>query len=53
MNKMPKEFSDFVLFSEDENLALDQRCFERESRGKSTVYATCLVRNKEVQLKPE
>ncbi|MBC7286174.1 type I restriction enzyme HsdR N-terminal domain-containing protein, partial [Hoeflea sp.] len=30
-----------------------ERTFERDVRGKPAVYATCLVRNKEVQLKPE
>ena len=47
------EFSEFVLFSEDENQALDQRSFEREVRGKPAVFVTCLARNKDVQLKPE
>lgn len=53
MNKMTSEFNEFVLFSEDENKALDDRSTERDVRGKPALYATCLVRNKEVQLKPE
>ena len=46
MNKMTSEFGDFVLFSEEENQALDKRTFEKDVRGKSTTYVTCLVRNK-------
>ena len=53
MNKMSAGFSEFVLFSEEEVRALDARVVMRESRGKQTPYITCLVRNKEVQLKPE
>ena len=53
MNKMTSEFGDFVLFSEEENQALDKRTFEKDVRGKSTTYVTCLVRNKAVPLKPE
>ena len=51
MNKVSNEFSQFVLFSEDENHALDIRSETREVRGKPTTYVTCLVRNKPVQLK--
>lgn len=53
MNVMTKETIDFVLFSEDEISALRQRSVERDVRGKSVRYVECLVRNKEVQLKPE
>ena len=53
MNNMTSEFSDFVLFSEEETQALNKRSFEKDVRGKSTTYVTCLVRNKEVQLKSE
>ena len=53
MNKMTNEFNEFVLFSEEESRALDERCFEKDARGKPTTYITCLVRNKDVQLKPE
>jgi type I restriction enzyme M protein len=53
MSKTTAEFSEFVLFSEEENRRLDARIVMRESRGKVTPYVTCLVREKEVQLKPE
>ncbi|AVZ26734.1 N-6 DNA methylase [Zymomonas mobilis] len=48
---MSAEFSEFVLFSEEEIRALDARVTLRESRGKQVPYVTCLVRDKEVQLK--
>lgn len=47
------EFSEFALFSEAEVRALEARCSQRESRGQTVSYTTCLVRNKEVQLKKE
>lgn len=53
MNKIAAEFSEFVLFSEEEARALDARVVMRENRGKQVPYVTCLVRDKEVQLKPE
>ena len=53
MNKIVAEFSEFVLFSEEEARALDARVVLRENRGKQVPYVTCLVRDKEVQLKPE
>ncbi|MGQ3486991.1 DUF6647 family protein [Roseovarius pacificus] len=53
MNIATNEFSEFVLFSENENNALDSRSETREVRGKQTTYVNCLVRNKAVQLKPE
>lgn len=53
MGKIASEFSEFVLFSEDEIRALEARVIMRESRGKQVPYVTCLVRGKEVQLKPE
>jgi len=53
MNKIAAEFSEFVLFSEEEARALDARVVLRENRGKQVPYVTCLVRDKEVQLKPE
>ncbi len=53
MGKITAEFSEFVLFSEEEARALDARVMMRESRGKEVPYVTCLVRDKEVQLKPE
>lgn len=53
MKKNDVEFSEFVLFSEEEVRALDDRVVLRDSRGKQVPYVTCLVRDKEVQLKPE
>ena len=53
MNKITAEFSEFVLFSEEEAHALDARVVLRENRGNQVPYVTCLVRDKEVQLKPE
>lgn len=53
MRKITAEFSEFVLFSEEEARALEARVVMRESRGKQVPYVTCLVRDKEVQLKPE
>lgn len=43
----------FGLFSEEEVRALMDRAVERDVRGKQTTYVSCLVREKEVQLKPE
>ncbi|WP_308867105.1 N-6 DNA methylase [Klebsiella variicola] len=53
MKKQSSEFSEFVLFSEEEVRALDARVVLRDSRGKQVPYVACLVRDKEVQLKPE
>ena len=53
MNKMTNEFNEFVLFSEEKNRALDERSFEKNVRGKPATCITCLIRNKDVQLKPE
>ena len=47
------DFNEFVLFSEEENQALNERSFERDARGKPVVYVTCLKRGIDVQLKPE
>ena len=44
---------DSPIFSTEEQLALDARTANRESRGKSVKYIECLIRKKEVQLKPE
>ena len=43
MNIATNEFSEYVLFSEDENNALDSRSETREVRGKPTTYVNCLV----------
>lgn len=53
MNKITPEFSEFVLFSEQEQAALDERSFEKDVRGNATKFISCLVRKKDVQLKPE
>ncbi|MCO2251905.1 SAM-dependent methyltransferase [Pseudomonas aeruginosa] len=53
MSIIRTEFSEFVLFSEEEIRALDARIIIRENRGKHVPYAICLVREKEVQLKAE
>ena len=53
MNKMTDKLSGFVLFSEEENRALDERSFKKDVRGKPATCITCLIRNKDVQLKPE
>ncbi|MGQ7262915.1 type I restriction enzyme HsdR N-terminal domain-containing protein [Vreelandella sp. V005] len=48
-----QEFNEFVLFSEEEAQALDNRSFKRDVRGKPVVFVNCLARKKDVQLKPE
>jgi len=53
MNNVASEFTEYVLFSEVENTALDERSFEKELRGKTVTYVKCLIREKDVQLKPE
>ena len=50
MNKQP---SDFFLFTEEENNALNSRVEVRQVRGEQKDFVECLVRNKSVQLKPE
>src|SRR3546814_14694596 len=42
-----------TLFRSDENRCLDERRIERDVRGKLLPYVRCLVRGKEVHLKPE
>lgn len=41
------------LFSEDEIAALLKRISFKESKGKKTPYVTCIIRDKDIQLKPE
>lgn len=53
MNKWAAEIIRHGLFSEEEVTALLNRVVEREARGRSTAYVTCLVRDREVQLKSE
>lgn len=40
-------------FSEDDVLELEQRTFIKNVRGKDQYFVTCLIRNKDIQLKPE
>ena len=42
-----------ALFTEGEIEALEQRVSWKTTRGKKTPFITCVVRNKDVQLKPE
>ena len=42
MNKMTDKLSEFVLFSEEEIRALDERSFEKNVRGKPATCITCL-----------
>jgi type I restriction enzyme M protein len=44
---------ELVLFSRAEKRAVDKRIIEKEIRGKPTAYVTCMIRGKDVQLKPE
>jgi len=41
------------LFSEDERAALKQRVTWRTVRGKNTPFVPCIIRGKDIQLKPE
>ncbi len=41
------------LFSTSEINALRDKAFSKEVRGKQVVFVTCVVRNKNIQLKPE
>ena len=42
-----------ALFSEDEIASLRERIFIKTTRGKKTAFVTCVIRDKEIQLKPE
>lgn len=42
-----------LLFSDEEVEALRQKVFTKETRGKETPFINCIVRDKEIQLKPE
>ena len=53
MNKITNEFGELVLFSTEEHRALDERSFEKNVRRKPATCVVCLVRGKDVQLKPE
>lgn len=41
------------LFSDEEIEALRQKVFTKEARGKEIPFINCIVRDKEIQLKPE
>lgn len=53
MNSHTSTPDDYLLFSEAANKTLDARVVQREVRGKPADFVACLVRGKEVQLKPE
>ena len=42
-----------LLFSAEEIEALRENVFTKETRGKETAFVNCIVRDKEIQLKPE
>lgn len=42
-----------ALFSADEIEALREKVFTKKTRGKETTFVRCIVRNKDIQLKPE
>ena len=42
-----------ALFSEDEIDNLRTRIFHKMTRGKETPHVKCIVRDKDIQLKPE
>ena len=50
---MKDKSSELVFFSEEEIRALDERSFEKDVKGKPATCITCLIRDKDVQLKPE
>ncbi len=41
------------LFKDDEIASLQEKIFTKITRGKETAFVTCVVRDKEIQLKPE
>lgn len=41
------------LFSDEEIEALRKKAFTKEARGKETPFINCIVRDKDIQLKPE
>jgi hypothetical protein len=41
------------LFSADEIVALRRKIIFKESKGKKTPFVTCIIRDKDIQLKPE
>ncbi len=47
------EFEEFAYFNSDEIKTLRNQVFEKEVRGKIVPFVKCLVREKDIQLKPE
>ena len=41
------------LFSDDEIAALNNKINIKESKSKKTLFVTCIIRGKDIQLKPE
>lgn len=41
------------LFSEDEIVALRKKIVIKELKGKKTLFVNCIIRDKDIQLKPE
>ncbi len=56
-NVIQERFNDNVsrlaLFTEEEIKSLRQRAFPKKTRGKESLYVTCVVRDKDVKLTPE
>ena len=42
-----------TLFTENEIKNLNESIFIKETKGKQTYFVKCIIRNKEIQLKPE
>jgi type I restriction enzyme M protein len=42
-----------AIFTQEEILVLENNIVEKTDKDKTTYYTTCLVRNKQIQLKPE
>lgn len=53
MSMRPSDGSEFLLFSEADQAALNSSIVLRETRGKQVGYLACPVRGREVQAKPE
>lgn len=41
------------IFTDEEVKAIEEKIYTKQSRDKETPYIKCLIRNKEIQLKPE
>ena len=53
MTKLTSMGSNLSMFSENEIKSLQERAFSRTNRGIEAIFVNCIVRDKEVQLKPE